>query len=121
MGGNDARSRISQTANMARKRVAPPAQLSHSWYLREWAKVLGKRQADAIRELGWSKSQASYLWTGRQPYTQARVDEVAIWFQIRPHELLMHPADAMAVRQVRESAARIATIDGVPAKTGTAG
>lgn len=106
---------------MPRKRSTPPAQLGHQWYLREWAETLGKIQADAQRELGWSKASASDLWNGSQRYTQDLIDEVAVWFQIRPYELLMHPADAMALRQVRESAARIATIQGAPARTGTKG
>jgi plasmid maintenance system antidote protein VapI len=107
---------------MARKRSTPPRQLSHHWYLAEWAEVLEKSQADAVRELGWAKATASALWNGKQRYTQDLVDEVSAWFNIRPYELLMHPAEAMSLRQVRESAARIATIQGVPTeRTGTAG
>jgi hypothetical protein len=166
---------------MARKRSTPPRQLSHHWYLAEWAEVLEKSQADAVRELGWvrgrfhtvnshvnsqypatvktyceknpsnvvrgfhsgsqparktpripkskftvpaesTKATASALWNGKQRYTQDLVDEVSAWFNIRPYELLMHPAEAMSLRQVRESAARIATIQGVPTeRTGTAG
>lgn len=93
--------------------------MSHHWYLREWGAVLNKTQADAVRELGWPKATASDLWTGKQRYTQDYIEEVAAWFQLRPFELLLHPADAMAIRQFRESAARVATIEG--ARTGTRG
>lgn len=108
---------------MVRKRSTPPKQLSHHWYLREWAELYKFRQADAMRDLGWAKATASALWNGDQRYTQDLIDEVSIRFNIAPHELLMHPADAMALRQVREGAIRVAAIEGqtIPEKTGTKG
>lgn len=106
---------------MARKRSTPPRQLSHHWYLREWGEVLGKSQADATRDLDWPKAKASDLWTGKQRYTQDLVDEVATWFNIRPYELLMHPADAMALRQMRDAVARLAVANSETSRTGTTG
>ena len=82
--------------------------------------MLEKSQADAVRELGWPKATASDLWNGNQRYTQDYVDEVSTWFRIRPYELLMHPADAMALRHLRETAARIAVINPTE-RTGTKG
>ncbi len=81
--------------------------LAHRWYLPEWAAWFGKIQADAQRELGWSKGTASDLWTGKQRYTQQRIDEVAAWFGIKPFELLMPPREAMNLRRFRETAAAI--------------
>ncbi len=68
----------------------------------------GKRQADAQRDLGWSKATASHLWNGKQRYTQDHVDEVAQWLGIEPFELLMEPSLAKAMRAFREAASVIA-------------
>ncbi len=92
---------------MARKRSTPPRLLSHHWYLTEWAERLNVRQVDAINHLGWSKAQASDLFNGRQRYTQDLIDEVAQWLHLSPYELLMPPEDALAIRQMRQSAARL--------------
>lgn len=92
---------------MARRKSKPPSRLSHHWYLVEWAERLGVRQKDAIDKLGWSKAQASDIFNGKQRYTADLVDEVADWLQILPFELLMHPEDALAIRSMRESAARL--------------
>lgn len=92
---------------MARKTSKPPRNLSHHWYLSEWANRLGVRQKDAIDKLGWSKAQASDLFTGKQRYTQDLVDQVAAWLQLAPYELLMSPDDAFAIRDMRASAARV--------------
>lgn len=92
---------------MARRKSKPPRLLSHQWYLAEWAERVGVRQRDAVEKLGWSKAQASDLFTGKQRYTADLVDEVAQWLRLAPYELLMHPDDAHAIRSMRESAARI--------------
>lgn len=93
---------------MTRKRSTPPADLSHRWYLAEWAALAAKTQADAQRELGWSKASASALWRGNQRYTQDLVDDVARWFGIEPFEVLMRPQDALALRNIRGAARLIA-------------
>ncbi len=93
---------------MARRKSTPPRQLRHHWYLPEWADVLGKTQADAVRELGWAKATASHLRNAKQRYTQDLVDEVSDWLKIRPYELLMSPDQAMALRRLRDQAVRIA-------------
>jgi hypothetical protein len=98
---------------MPRNRKIPPPPRSHRWYLAEWAIERQKRQADAIRDLGWSRSSASDLWTGKQRYTQDHVDEVARWLGIAPYELLMPPAEAMWLRRLRDVVA-IAAEDGRP-------
>lgn len=93
---------------MPRKRSSAPKELSHRWYLAEWATHHGKKQADAQRELGWAKSTASELWNGQQRYTQHLVDEVARWFGIQPYEVLLPPEEAIALRNIRQSAEVIA-------------
>lgn len=81
---------------------------THDWYLREWADHLGKRQAGLVNDLGWLKSRASKVWNGEQPYRRDTVNEISQWLGIEPFELLMHPREALALRQFRESAAIIA-------------
>lgn len=90
----------------------PISALHHRWYLAEWSALLGKRQADAQRDLGWSRSTASGLWNGTQRYTQERVDEVVRWLGIQPHEVLMVPDEALRLRQLRDTAYAIAAEQG---------
>ena len=84
----------------------PPRKLRHRWYLAEWSLILGRTQADAVRELGWNKSTASHLWNGKQRYSQDYVDEIAVWLNIRPYELLMPPDVAMAFRRLQDAAVK---------------
>lgn len=95
---------------MPRGKSPKPKDLKHHWYLVEWAEqsVPKKTQADAQRELGWNKSTASDLWNGKQRYNQQYVDEAALWLNIKPYELLMHPDEAMAIRRLRAAALTIA-------------
>ncbi len=109
---NDSAGGDPQNPNVPRKISTPPQLLSHRWFLPEWAKELGKRQRDAQHELGWAKASASDLWNGKQRYTQDLVDEVATWLGILPFELLMPPAQALALRRLRQSAAAIVAEQG---------
>ena len=94
----------------ATQRKAPTQRdFKHTWFVREWMLQAKKKQADLMKELGWARSKASTVWNGQQ-YTQAIIDDLAPWLQARPYELLMHPADAFALRQLRESAVRIASV-----------
>lgn len=70
--------------------------------------ALKMRQSDIMKATGYSRATMSDLSTGKQRYNRDVINEVAAAMHIRPHELLMHPDDAMALRRVRESAARIA-------------
>lgn len=82
----------------------------HDWFLRDWAAALHKRQVDFVRDLDWNKSKASLMWKGEQPYGRDEVNQVADYLQIHPYELLMHPADAMAIRQLRITARSISNL-----------
>lgn len=79
----------------------------YDWYLKEWMATLNVRQSDIMRETGYSKATMSELFTGKQRYNRDILNEIAQVLHIRPNELLLHPDEAMAIRRVRESAARI--------------
>lgn len=106
---NDAAATLPHPQAMARKRSTPPSLQGHRWYLPEWASHFGKIQADAQRDLGWSKATASDLWNGKQRYTQDHIDEVSNWLSIEPFELLMLPREALALKAFREAAQLIAS------------
>ena len=80
----------------------------HDWYLREWFKTLGKRQADVARDLDWNKARVSLMLRGEQQYTRDAVNELSAYLSLHPYELLMHPDEAMRLRRLREDAIRIA-------------
>jgi hypothetical protein len=83
---------------------------SHDWYLTEWAAALGKRPVDFVKDLEWNKSRVSLLFNGKQPYTREILNDVAAYLKLLPFELLMHPADAMAIRNLRQLAKQIAGV-----------
>lgn len=104
---------------MPKRASTPPSELSHRWYFPEWVAHRGKIQADAQRELGWSRSTVSGLWNGTQQYTQERVDEVARWLGVEPYEILMRPEQAEQLQNLRESAYAIAADRGRPFRAPT--
>lgn len=85
---------------------------SSDWHLRDWLTSMGKRQSALVNELGWTKNRAYLVWHGRQPYSREDVNTVAAWLKIKPYELLMPPAEALALRRLRESALVIAAEEG---------
>jgi transcriptional regulator with XRE-family HTH domain len=88
------------------KRMAP----GFDWYLKEWLATLGKRQADIVRDLGWNKARVSLMLRGKQPYDRDSLNELATYLHLFPHELLMHPDEAMALRQLKVAAGQIVRI-----------
>lgn len=80
------------------------------WYLKEWLAALQKRQADIVRDLGWNKARISLMLRGKQPYDRDSINELATYLNLSPHELLMHPEDAMALRRMRRDAERFVKI-----------
>lgn len=80
----------------------------NDWYLRQWLKTLGKRQADIVRDLDWNKARVSLTVSGKQPYSRDDVNEVAKYLNLYPYELLMHPDDAMSMRRLRSEMIRLA-------------
>ena len=85
--------------------MAAPA---HDWYLKEWLQTLHKKQADIVRDLDWNKSRVSLMLHGKQQYDRDSVNELAIYLNLHPYELLMHPNDAMALRRLRADLLRVA-------------
>jgi plasmid maintenance system antidote protein VapI len=84
----------------------------HDWYAREWLRYLKKKQAHLAEAVGWDRGRASKIINSKQPYTRENIAVVAAWLGIEPYELLMRPADAMDLRALRETARRIAGLDG---------
>lgn len=82
--------------------------LSPDWFLQDWMSHLDKIQASLTKELGWNKSKANLVYNGKQKYNRDTVNELASWLGIEPFELLMRPADALEMRQLREAAVAIA-------------
>jgi len=76
----------------------------HDWYLREWLRYSGKRQADVARDLDWNKAKVSLMIRGEQQYTRDAINEVATYLNIAPFELLMHPDDAASLKRLRTTA-----------------
>jgi transcriptional regulator with XRE-family HTH domain len=87
-------------------RSHPPEHLK-DWHLREWMQHANRIQADIVRDLGWERSRASKVYTGRQPYTRADVVQLSGWLGIEPYELLMPPHEALALRNLRSAAHQI--------------
>ena len=80
----------------------------NDWYLKEWLHALNKRQADIVKDLDWNKAKVSLMTRGKQPYTREEVNELAAYLHLRPHELLMHPEDANAIRRLKAEMVRLA-------------
>lgn len=117
----DKRRRFPYNADMARRGVPKePVQ----WFLREWmaARSMEGRGAQVrMMELtGWSKATMSQLFNGTQDYSPKILAEAATALNAEPFELLIHPERAMAIRQLRTTAAEI--VKSEPAqRTGTDG
>lgn len=92
---------------MPRKREAPVV-VGPDWFLQEWMKATGTKQADLARETGWTKATANDIYHGRTNYYRQIVNEAARALKIEPWELLMPPELAMQLRRLRDSAIRIA-------------
>ena len=80
----------------------------HDWYLKEWLAACDKKQADIVRDLDWNKAKISLMANGKQPYTRDEINELADYLNVKPHELLMHPEDAMAIRRLKADMIRLA-------------
>jgi len=80
---------------------------THDWYLTEWLKTLQKKQADLVRDLDYNKSTVSLLCSGKQEYGRDDVNAISLYLHLAPYELLMHPEDAMAIRRLRDDAAKV--------------
>lgn len=89
----DAERPFSDNVNMA----APEKPL---WYLQEWFATQDKIQRTLITELGWLPAKANKIWNGIQEPKPSEMHEIAALLNIRPHELMMHPEEAMRIRRL---------------------
>lgn len=87
-----------------RSTVQPP---SHDWYLKEWMQTLRISQARLSERTGWSKASTNSFYHCKNGYYREVLNEAADALHIQPFELLMHPEDAMAIRQMRADALRV--------------
>jgi len=78
-----------------------------NWFLREWMRTLKVNQAKLVEDTGYSKTTVSLLYNDQQDYSPSIVRDVASALKIPHYELLMHPDDAMAMRQLRKDALRV--------------
>lgn len=74
------------------------------WYLKEWLAATETTQADLCRLTDYPKAKVSDLVTGKQRYNRDILNDIADALNVKPHELLMHPSDAMAQRRMRKLA-----------------
>lgn len=93
--------RFSDNLNMA----APEKQL---WYLQEWFATQDKIQRSLITELGWLPAKANKVWHGLQEPKPSEMHEIAALLNIRPHELMMHPEEAMRIRRLEADVREVA-------------
>jgi transcriptional regulator with XRE-family HTH domain len=70
------------------------------WYLADWLKTLQVSQADLVRLTDYPKAKVSDLVTGKQRYNRDILNDIAKALNIHPYELLRHPDEAMADRQM---------------------
>jgi len=80
----------------------------HDWFLTEWLRSTQKKQADIVNDLDWNKARVSLMARGVQPYDRDSVNALADYLNIRPHELLMHPDEAHAIRRLKAEMVRLA-------------
>jgi transcriptional regulator with XRE-family HTH domain len=93
-----------------------------NWYLREWMAAMGiKKQSEMMKRTGWSKATMSQLYNYKQDYSPAILEQAAVALGAERWELLMPPANAMALRGFRETAREVARIDEPDTHTGTRG
>jgi transcriptional regulator with XRE-family HTH domain len=100
VGVNDLLTRFGNDPNMPRKAPNPAAPPSNDWFLKDWMKTLRVSQAKLAKLCDWSPAKMNDIYHGRTSYYRQILNEVATALHLQPWELLMHPADAMVVRQM---------------------
>lgn len=78
------------------------------WYLHEWFATAGLKQNDLVTKLDYPKNTANRLWHGLQPFRRDHVQAISALLNIKPHELLMHPEDAMRIRRLEAAVREVA-------------
>ncbi len=75
----------------------------NDWHLKDWLKALAVKQSKLLELTDWDKRKTSELVNGKQRYNRDIINEAAWALNLQPYELLMHPADAMEIRNLRNS------------------
>ena len=75
----------------------------YDWYLREWLSALDCTQARLRDETGWTVRIASQLVNRKTRWNRDHLNAAAHALNLQAWELLMHPQDAMEIRQLRNS------------------
>lgn len=101
---NSVSSGVVQLCGNARYWPGPYNLIVLDWYLSDWLKTLQVSQADLVRLTDYPKAKVSDLVTGKQRYNRDILNDISSALNIKPHELLMHPSDAMALRRMRQLA-----------------
>lgn len=78
------------------------------WFLQEWFGTQGLKQRDLVTKLDYLPAKAHKIWHGIQVARLTEVAEIADLLNIAPHELLMHPDDAMRIRRLQAVLAEVA-------------
>ena len=92
--GNDAAARSVYFVRMAE---TP----RHDWYLREWLDTLRQSIAWLESETGWTHRIANQLVNRKVHWNRDHLSLAATALRIAPYELMMHPDDAMQIRELR--------------------
>lgn len=79
------------------------------WYLQEWFATQNKIQRSLVTELGWLPAKANKVWHGIQEPKPSEMHEIASFLNIRPHELMMHPDEAMRIRRLEAAVREVAS------------
>ena len=107
---------------MTRGRPHNVGSMSPDWHLREWMDRAGKKQADLVRDLGWTRRKASEVYNGEQQYKRDMVGEVSVWLGIEPYELLLTPHRAEQLKNFERAAIAIsAALPPLPSTQGRSG
>ena len=81
---------------------------SHDWYLKEWLDALDCSRETLRERTGWTHRINSQLVNRKLRWNRDHLSQAAIALHLDAWELLMHPSDAMEVRQLRAQVLRAA-------------
>lgn len=80
----------------------------HDWYLREWLAALDCSVVQLRERTEWTHRIASQLVNRKLRWNRDHLSQAATALHLDPWELLMHPSDAMELRQLRAQVLRAA-------------
>lgn len=84
------------------------ASIMHDWYLREWLDATGCSVTTLRERTGWTYRITSQMVNRKLRWNRDHLSQAATALHLDPWELLLHPQDAMEIRQLRSQVARAA-------------